>query len=67
MFDSISCFGEKHVSRSMIKKIPEINSEGIHYLFCKAHKFALIIAINVTINDTINNNNNNNNNNNKFE
>ena len=50
----------------MIKKIPEINSEGIHYLFCKAHKFALIIAINVTINDTINNNNNNNNNN-KFE
>ena len=39
----------------MIRKILEITSEGIHYLFFKAHKFEKQLIM--TINDTINNNN----------
>ena len=38
----------------MIRKILEITSEGIHYLFFKAHKFEKQLIM--TINDTINNN-----------
>ena len=32
----------------MIRKIPENSSEGVHFLFCKVHKFKnqLIITIN---------------------
>ena len=46
----------------MIRKIPEITSEGIHYLFCKEHEIENHLII--TINNTSNKNNNNNNNNN---
>ena len=35
----------------MLRKIPEITSELIHYLFSKAHKFENYLII--TINDTI--------------
>ena len=43
----------------MIRKIPEIISELIHYLFCKVHKLENQLMI--TINDTITTNNHNNN------
>ena len=42
----------------MIKKIPKITSEGIHYLFYKAHKFENQLII--IIYDKISNNDNNN-------
>ena len=62
MLDWNSCSGEEGVPRFMIRKIPEITSEGIRYLFCKEHEIENHLII--TINNTSNKNNNNNNNNN---
>ena len=58
-----SCSDEKRVLRSTIRKIPEITSEGNHYLFLKRTSLKkqliiviiIIIIIIIIINDTANN------------